>query len=355
MGLAHDALDLVVDALGGLGGVVVVLGVVAAQEDLVLRLAKNLRAQLLAHAVARDHLAGQLGGTLEVVARAGGDVVAEELLGRATGKQHGNLVEHAVAGLEEVVLLGHLHRVAKRLATAHDRDLVHRVGVLEHVADKRVAALVEGDDAALLLGDHAALALGARDDALHGLLDLVLADLLLVPARSEKGRLVHEVGEVRSGEARRDFGDRGKVHRALEGFVAGVNAQDLLAPLDVGPVHGHAAVKATGAEKRRIEDVGAVCRRNEDDGRVVLEAVHLDQQLIQGLLALVVPAAQARAALAANGVDLVDEDDAGRGGLGLLEEVAHAACAHAHEHLHEVRAGYREERHARLACHGLGE
>jgi hypothetical protein len=41
--------------------------------------------------------------------------------------------------------------------------------------------------------------------------------------------------------------------------------------------------------------------------------------------------------------------------LGLLEEVAHAACADAHEHLDEVRAGYREERHARLAGHGLGK
>ena len=134
-----------------------------------------------------------------------------------------------------------------------------------------------------------------------------------------------------------------------------MDAQDLLAPLDVRAVNGHAPVKAAGAQQRRIEDVGAVCRRDEDDGRVVLEAVHLDQQLVQGLLALVVSAAQARAALAANGVDLVDKDDAGCGCLGLLEEVAHAAGAHAHEHLDEVRARYREERHARLAGHGLGE
>ena len=81
VGLAHHALDLVVDALGGLGGVVLVVGQVAAQEDLVLRLAKDLRAQRVAHAVARDHAAGQLGGALDVVGGAGGDVVAEELLG----------------------------------------------------------------------------------------------------------------------------------------------------------------------------------------------------------------------------------------------------------------------------------
>ena len=41
------------------------------------------------------------------------------------------------------------------------------------------------------------------------------------------------------------------------------------------------------------------------------EAVHLHQQLVQRLFALVVPAAQACASLAAHGVDLIDEDDAG--------------------------------------------
>ena len=38
--------------------------------------------------------------------------------------------------------------------------------------------------------------------------------------------------------------------------------------------------------------------------------------------------------------------------LSLLEQVAHAGGAHAHEHLDEVGAGDAEERHARLAGHG---
>src|SRR6267143_396483 len=43
------------------------------------------------------------------------------------------------------------------------------------------------------------------------------------------------------------------------------------------------------------------------------------------------------------GVDLVDENDARRVGFALLEQVAHPRGAHTHEHLHEVRAGHREE------------
>ena len=59
--------------------------------------------------------------------------------------------------------------------------------------------------------------------------------------------------------------------------------------------------------------------------------------------------------MAADRVDLVHEDDARRSLLGLLEEVADAAGAHAHEHLDEVRARDREERHTGLAGDRAGE
>ena len=86
-----------------------------------------------------------------------------------------------------------------------------------------------------------------------------------------------------------------------------------------------------------------------------VEAVHLDEQLVERLLPLVVAAAEAGAAVAADGVDLVDEDDGRRLRLGLLEQVADAAGADADEHLDEVGARDREERHAGLAGHGPGE
>ena len=72
----------------------------------------------------------------------------------------------------------------------------------------------------------------------------------------------------------------------------------------------------------------------------------------KGLLALVVAAAEAGAAMAADRVDFVDEDDAGRILLGLLEHVADATGADADEHLDEVGARNGEERHIGLAGHG---
>ena len=66
--------------------------------------------------------------------------------------------------------------------------------------------------------------------------------------------------------------------------------------------------------------VAAAC---ETDGhgqskeKADLEAIHLCEQLVDGLLALIIAAAHAGATVPAHRVDLVDEDDARRLGLGL--------------------------------------
>ena len=132
-------------------------------------------------------------------------------------------------------------------------------------------------------------------------------------------------------------------------------SQDLVAAVEVGGVDLDLAVEAAGAQQRRVEHVGPVGGGDEDHAAADVEAVHLDQELVEGLLALVVTAAHAGAAVAADGVDLVDEDDRRGVLLGLLEQVADAGRADADEHLDEVGAGDRVERHARLARDRAGQ
>src|SRR4029079_3015916 len=81
----------------------------------------------------------------------------------------------------------------------------------------------------------------------------------------------------------------------------------------------------------RVEDVRPVGGGDDDHVGVGVEAVHLDEDLVQRLLALVVASAEAGAALAADRVDLVHEHDARRVALRLVEQVAHATGADAHE------------------------
>src|SRR5438105_15738018 len=106
-----------------------------------------------------------------------------------------------------------------------------------------------------------------------------------------------------------------------------MHGQDRPAFFDVGVGHGDLAVEATRAEERRIQHVGAVRRGQYDDVLVALEPIHLNQHLVEGLLALVVRATTPAtgAALAPDSVDFINENDA-RGMLfGLLEKVAYAA------------------------------
>ncbi len=124
---------------------------------------------------------------------------------------------------------------------------------------------------------------------------------------------------------------------------------------DIGPIDQHVPIEAAGPQQGGVERFGPVGGGHHDDAAVAVEAVHLDQQGVERLFAFVVAADVAAAARLAEGVELVDEDDAGRLLLGLLEHIADAGGADADEHLDEVGTAEAEERHARLAGDGLGE
>ena len=96
-------------------------------------------------------------------------------------------------------------------------------------------------------------------------------------------------------------------------------------------------VEATRAKKRRVENVWAVGCGDENHVGLRVEAIHFNQQLVEGLLALVVTAADAGTALTTNCVDFVNEDD-GRGALlGLFEQVANTRSTNTDEHFDKVR------------------
>ena len=117
----------------------------------------------------------------------------------------------------------------------------------------------------------------------------------------------------------------------------------------VGTLDDDAPVEAARSQQRQVEHVGAIGGGQDDDAFARVEAVHLGQDLVQGLLALVV-AAELRAAAAGtpDGVQLVDEDDRGRSLTRLLEQVAHAGGADADDHLDELGGAEAEEGDARL-------
>ena len=131
--------------------------------------------------------------------------------------------------------------------------------------------------------------------------------------------------------------------------------QNLLAAANVWQTHHHLTVETAGAQQSGIEHIGAVGRRNDDDAVIHFKPVHLHQQLVQRLLTLIVTTAHTGATVPTHGIDLVDEDNAGRLLFGLFEHIPNTGGTDPHKHFHEIRTRDREERHFGLTRNGLGE
>src|SRR5690606_18838471 len=141
---------------------------------------------------------------------------------------------------------------------------------------------------------------------------LVHADHALIAPRGENGRLIDQVLQVCADHARRLRGDRVQVDIGRQWLAARMYLQDRLAAAAVGPVDDDLAVETTGAQQGWVEDVGPVGGGDDNDVGFAVEAVHLDQNLVERLLALVIAAAQPCTAMSPHGIDLVDEDDTRR-------------------------------------------
>jgi hypothetical protein len=86
-----------------------------------------------------------------------------------------------------------------------------------------------------------------------------------------------------------------------------MDAQDLEAASLVGRMHHDLPIEPAGAKQRRIEHIGPVGGRQDDDAFMSGKAVHFGEDLVERLLAFIVTAEGARAAAGASDrVDLVD-------------------------------------------------
>mmetsp|Transcript_5888 Transcript_5888/g.15179 ORF Transcript_5888/g.15179 Transcript_5888/m.15179 type:complete len:289 (+) Transcript_5888:769-1635(+) len=125
--------------------------------------------------------------------------------------------------------------------------------------------------------------------------------------------------------------------RKMQLDLVQINLEDVLASLDVRPIDRHRSVEATRTEQSRIQNVGTICSRQHDNARGGAEAVHLHEELVQRVLALVVSAHRsASTSRTSNGINLIDEYYARLVASRLCEQVAHARGTDADKHLHEI-------------------
>ena len=133
----------------------------------------------------------------------------------------------------------------------------------------------------------------------------------------------------------------------------GVNTQDGLAPLEIRGFNRDLTVKTSRTQQRRVKNIGSVRCRDEDQIRGIIKAIHLNQELVESLVAFIGAAAIPRTAVATNGVDFIDEDDRGSNLLGARNQVAHARGANTDVHFEKLGTGNGEEGGIGLSCNCL--
>ena len=141
------------------------------------------------------------------------------------------------------------------------------IGAGKGQGDERVAHFVVSDDLAFLGVQHLALLLQAGHDSLDGQREIFEADVIGAAPRRVKRRFVHEIGEIRAGEARRQRGDLLEIGVARHSNPLRVDLKNLQASDPVRPIDQYLAVEASCAQQCGIEDLGPI-RRGEQDQSV---------------------------------------------------------------------------------------
>jgi len=89
-----------------------------------------------------------------------------------------------------------------------------------------------------------------------------------------------------------------------------MHAENFFASTNIRKWNHNATIKTSRTQQRRIEHVRPVGCGDQNHAFIGFKPIHLDEQLVERLFALVVSAAQTGATMASDGVDLIDEDDA---------------------------------------------
>ena len=267
-----------------------------------------------------DHAGGERSGSAQIVGSTGGALSEHDELGSPAAEPDCQRVGEVALGKQVSLCERELFGDAQGHAGGEDRHLGDGVRGGGQCGDQCVACLVHGNSVPLF-GQQDVRAVPTPDqDAIPSVAEVLRGNHGPVMADGENGRLVQQVREVGAGEsggsARGDIKDDVRA----ELLPAGMDGQDRSALGVGGQGDGDLTVEPARAQQGRIKGLRPVGGGQDDDIVVVVEAVHLGQELVQGLLPLVV-ATEALPPAATDGVDLVDEDDGPAALAGISEQI----------------------------------
>ena len=305
--------------------------------------------ELLGHAVLCDHRTRDGRRLLDVVGGTRRHSIEDDLLGRPSAQRHHKPGLQLLLRAEEFFLLRNLHDVAERAHRAgNDRDFLNRLRVFLKSGEQRVPHFMVRDDPAFLFSEDPVLLLLAYEYNLDRVLQILLRDSPASVFDRENRRLVDHVGKIGTDGAACGQRDGVEIHRVVHRHILRVHLENRDAAFEIRPVHNNPPVEAARTKQRGIQHLRPVRRRQNQKSLRGVKSVHFREELIQRLLPLVISAEPAAVSRLADGVNLIDEDDAGGVLLRLLKKITDPARADADKHLDKFGAGQREKRNVRL-------
>ena len=284
----------------------------------------------------------------------GGDIVEDELLGGPSAQQGRNAVVEFGFPHQKAFFRRDLHGVAQGgNAPRYDGYLLDRIGPGQGHGHDGMTQLVVGHD--FLFGgiDQAVFFLQSGHHALDGFFNLRHSETLFVAPDRQKGGFVDKIGQIRTDHAGGHAGDFFSIDNAFGFHLVEVDFQDVGPAAFVRSVDKHLAVEAPRPQQGGVQNLRPIGRGHQNDTDIRVEAIELDQQLVQGLFSFIVTAGHADAPGLAQCIQFVDEYDARRFFFGFLEKVSHARGAQADKHFNELGSAQAEKGYAAFSRHGF--
>src|SRR3989344_1708634 len=183
----------------------------------------------------------------------------------------------------------------------------------------------------------------------------MFGNLFFTQTRGENCPFVYKIFEIGSGKTWRALGNMAQTDTRFKRLPFCMNLENRLALFDVWKIQNDSPVKPARAQERGVENVGTIGRRYDNALFSPLKTVHLNENLVERLLALVMPAAKTGAAMAPDRIDLVDKNNRRSGFLCRAKQITHTRGPDTDKHQKKSRRKNMEKRPARLSRNRAGK
>ncbi len=289
IGMRNDLFYLFIHELGQIFAVVALFDQVTSQENRPMLASNGHGTDLLAHPELGDHTPCDVRDAFQIVLGACGDFLEDHILGD-TPPKHGRKLSHKLGARNQIpVFFRKLDRITHCHASWQNCDFVDRSCLRKEFSHQRMPCLVISHDAPLIDGHHAAAAFWPGDNSVYCFFEFGHRKLSAPAPCSKQRRLIDHILKVGSSEANGAPGKHHCLYIGADWLAFEIKLDDLLPPFQVRRIDYYAPVEPARAQQSRVKYVGAVGRGQHDDACLGIEAVHLDEQGVKGLLSLIVP------------------------------------------------------------------